>query len=173
LCTNLQCFVQDRDTTSNSSKDFKRVSCTGLAVEHLDTLLADMETFNLGSSAKTETTRRKIEIEVEAKDELEQKLDSLTDKLVNAFDPKSEVKWKEFKEEEELGVCQECKSIIKSSAVLAGSSSFHPDCFICTHCGDKLGSKFFCVDSFNYCEKHKEVCLTISSSVYRVSCRYI
>ena len=71
-----------------------------MAVEHLDTLLADMETFNLGSSAKTQTTRRKIEIEVEAKDELEQKLDSLTDKLVNAFDPKSEVKWKE---EEELG----------------------------------------------------------------------
>jgi len=151
--------IGDRATPSNRCKDFKRVSCTGLAVEHLDTLLADMETFNLGSSGKKQTNIRKVKIEVEAKDELEQKLDSLTDKLVNAFDPKSEVKWKEFKEEEELGVCQECKSAIKSSAVLAGSFSYHPDCFTCAHCGDKLGSKFFCVDSSNYCEKHKEVAL--------------
>ena len=75
-----------------------------MAVENLDTLLADMETFNSGSSGMKHNAGRKIKIELETEDELEKRLDSLTDKLVNAFDPKSEVKWKDFKEEEELGI---------------------------------------------------------------------
>eukprot|EP00092_Neocalanus_flemingeri_P089525 GFUD01113283.1.p1 GENE.GFUD01113283.1~~GFUD01113283.1.p1 ORF type:complete len:301 (+),score=100.14 GFUD01113283.1:195-1097(+) len=118
-----------------------------------------METFNSESSGKKQDKGRKIKIDVENEKKFEKKVDSLTDKLVNAFDPKSEVEWKDVEEDEDLGVCHKCKLVIKSNAVLAGSSTFHPDCFTCTHCGDRLGSKFFSVDNANYCDKHKEVSL--------------
>jgi hypothetical protein len=74
-----------------------------LAVENLDTLLADMETFNSAPLGKKSNSGRKIKIEIETDDNLEKKLDNLTDKLMTAFDGKSDVKWKDTKEENELG----------------------------------------------------------------------
>ena len=76
---------------------------SGLAVENLDTLLADMETFNSAPLGKKLNSGRKIKIEIETDDNLEKKLDNLTDKLMTAFDAKSDVKWKDTKEENELG----------------------------------------------------------------------
>ena len=76
---------------------------SGLAVENLDTLLADMETFNSAPFGKKLNSGRKIKIEIETDDNLEKKLDNLTDKLLNAFDAKSDVKWKDSKEDNELG----------------------------------------------------------------------
>ena len=67
-------------------------------------LLADMETFNTLPLGNKMNTGRKIEIEIEADDTLENKVNDLTDKLMNAFDEKSELKSTDLNEEEELGM---------------------------------------------------------------------
>jgi len=126
-------------------------------VENLDTLLADMETFHFVSDGKEKSSGRKIKIEVEPKDELEKKLDNLTEKLVDAFDQKSELNWKDDAKTVALGSCTKCMVDISDSAVLAGTFTFHPECFTCTHCGDRLGAKYYCVDNGYYCDTHKEV----------------
>ena len=55
----------------------------GTAVENLDTLLADMESFNNSDdiSEKIPVGSRKVKIEVESEDEQEKTLDNLTNKL--------------------------------------------------------------------------------------------
>jgi len=110
-------------------------------VENLDLLLADMETFNTLPVVN--------------------KMNDLTDKLLNAFDEQCELKSTDLNEKEELGVCTKCQLVIKDSAVLAGSSTYHPNCFNCTHCGKRLGTKFFCVENDPYCEEHQEVSLPV------------
>ena len=74
-----------------------------MAVENLDTLLADMETFNSAPLGKKSNSGRKIKIKIETDDNLEKKLDHLTDELLTAFNGKSDVKWKDSKEEDEIG----------------------------------------------------------------------
>jgi len=137
----------------------QRVSCT---VENLDMLLADMENFNSLKIGEKKEFERRVEIEIEPENPLEKKVDALTDELKNAFDGSSEVKWEEEShKKEELGLCSKCNMMIKESAVLAGSSTFHPDCFTCTHCGNRLGTKFFYVDNQPYCEAHHTVSLSV------------
>merc|ERR1712038_254148 len=101
-------------------------------VSSLDCLLADMESF------KSQTTGpngrgRKLEIEVENKKEedLERKLDNLTDKLLGSLKTGGQ----DIEEEKsDLGKCSACDKKIEESAVLAGGETFHQDCFTCSHC---------------------------------------
>merc|ERR1719244_1768476 len=125
-------------------------------------LLADMESFNSLKIGEKRELGRRVEIKIERENPLEKKVDALTDELKNAFDGSSDVKWEEeCTKEEELGICSKCNVVIKESAILAGSSTFHPDCFTCTHCGERLGSKFFYVDSHPYCEANHTVSLSV------------
>merc|ERR1711892_389916 len=149
---------KEKKKLETSKKANQRLSCT---VENLDLLLADMETFNTLPLGNKMNTGRKIEIEIEADDTLENKVNDLTDKLLNAFDEKCELKSTDLNDEEELGVCTKCQLVIKDSAVLAGSSTYHPHCFNCTHCVKRLGTKFFCVENDPYCEEHQEVSLPV------------
>ena len=73
-------------------------------MDNLDLLLADMETFNTLPLGNKMNTGRKIEIELEADDTLENKVNDLTDKLMNAFGEKCELKSTDLNEEEELGM---------------------------------------------------------------------
>merc|ERR1712156_951827 len=111
------------------------------AVSSLDCLLADMESF------KSQTTGpngrgRKLEIEVENKKEedLERKLDNLTDKLLGSLktggqDPEEE--------KSDLGKCSACDKTIEDASVLVNGKPSHPNCFSCSTCHKAIDGKFF------------------------------
>merc|ERR1712133_255864 len=64
------------------------------AVDSLDSLLADMETFRTNNAADMDRDKSKkiqIEIETKKKENLEKKLENLTDKLLESFKPDSDV----------------------------------------------------------------------------------
>merc|ERR1712192_23362 len=110
------------------------------AVSSLDCLLADMESFK--SNKGLNTRGRAVEIEVENKkeedEELEKKLDTLTDKLLGALKTGTQTP-EEGQEKSDLGKCAACGTSIEESAVLAGGETFHQDCFTCAHCQGRLG----------------------------------
>merc|ERR1711963_666153 len=128
------------------------------AVSSLDCLLADMESFKSQQTTGPNGRGRKLEIEVENKKEedLERKLDNLTDKLLGSLktggqDPEEE--------KSDLGKCSACDKTIEESAVLAGGETFHQDCFTCSHCQGRLGERFYVVGGLNYCEEHQTAAL--------------
>ena len=53
--------------------------------------------------------------------------------------------------------CHACSELIKSDTILAGPHHYHEQCFVCRHCGARLGDNFYCVNNNNYCLQHKEV----------------
>jgi len=130
------------------------------AVSSLDCLLADMESFK--SNKGLNTRGRAVEIEVENKkeenEELEKKLDNLTDKLLGALKTGTQTP-EEGQEKSDLGKCAACGSSIEESAVLAGGETFHQDCFTCNHCQGRLGERFYVVGGLNYCSDHQTVAL--------------
>jgi len=90
-------------------------------------------------------------------DDLEIKLDNLTDQLLNAFDNK-DIIWQNG-QPEKFNNCHECGDLIKTDTILAGPHHYHEQCFNCHHCGVRLGDNFYCVNSKNYCIDHKEASL--------------
>merc|ERR1712192_313257 len=114
------------------------------AVSSLDCLLADMESFK--SNKGLNTRGRAVEIEVENKkeenEELEKKLDNLTDKLLGALKTGTQTP-EEGQEKSDLGKCAACGSSIEESAVLAGGETFHQACFTCSTCQKPIAGKFF------------------------------
>jgi len=128
------------------------------AVSSLDCLLADMESFK--SNKGLNSRGRTVEIEVENKkdEELEKKLDNLTDKLLGALQTGTQTP-EDGQEKSDLGKCAACGSSIEESAVLAGGETFHQDCFTCTHCQGRLGERFYVVGGLNYCSDHQTVAL--------------
>merc|ERR1712032_575184 len=147
------------------------------AVSSLDCLLADMESFK--SNKGLNSRGRTVEIEVENKkdEELEKKLDNLTDKLLGALQTGTQTP-EDGQEKSDLGKCAACGSSIEESAVLAGGETFHQDCFTCTHCQGRLGERFYVVGGLNYCSDHQTValdscsgCDILLNSLLEVICR--
>merc|ERR1711962_1336955 len=131
------------------------------AVDSLDSLLADMETFRSNNASDMDRDKSKkiqIEIGTKKKENLEKKLENLTDKLLESFKPDSDVT-ATARTEDDLGTCHSCHLSITDSAVLAGGHTFHQDCFTCTHCHKRLGDQFFGVADKNYCPLHQTVAL--------------
>jgi len=122
------------------------------AVENLDKLMEKMENI------------KNLTFETDHKgNDLESKLDNLTNQLKNAFDTKSELIWENGKPEK-FKKCRACDELIKSETILAGPDHFHQECFTCEHCGQALGDNFYSVDNKNYCQTHKEAALDKCSS---------
>jgi len=123
-------------------------------VSALDTLIADMEDF---SNKKTDEEKTR---------DLETKVDMLTDKLKEAFDPNTDMtnfRWSVSEPAEE--VCGGCKAALAATtSVLVGEKKYHPDCFTCFHCQKRLESRYYQVDGNNYCEADKDVALPVCSS---------
>jgi len=114
------------------------------AVKNLSNLMSSIEKFN---AAKNDV------------DDLESKLDNLTDKLLNAFDGKNdEVEWQNGKPSM-FNSCHGCGELIKEDTILAGPHHYHQECFSCEHCNVSLGDNFYSVNGKNFCVQHKDVSL--------------
>jgi len=129
----------------------KRKSSTGSAVESLENLLTDMENFKNSKENKKSIT---VPINIVRENEMEKKLDDLTDKLIESFQ-NDDVKWNSVRES--LGLCKSCEGKIFDEGIVTGDDMYHQDCFKCTHCGKRLGENYFLVGEDKYCEKHREV----------------
>merc|ERR1711953_1232595 len=114
------------------------------AVKNLDKLMENIENIK----------NQQVKTEFKAND-LESKLDSLTDQLKSAFESQSEINWENGKPEK-FKSCHACEELIKSDTILAGPHHYHQHCFTCAHCNQALADNFYCVDNKNYCPQHKE-----------------
>jgi len=88
--------------------------------------------------------------------DLEEKLDNLTDQLLNAFENKDDIIWENGKPDK-FHECHTCKELIRSDTILAGPHHYHEQCFTCAHCNVTLGDNFYSINSENYCLQHKDV----------------
>jgi len=122
---------QNQHLASNQSSSLNLSRDVSSAVAMLDSLIADMEAFGDNNGDK------------EA-DDLEKKVDLLTEKLKTAFNPQTDManfRWSLSGEETEhdtIGVCSSCKKDISGKSVLVGEYSYHETCFVCFHCGNRL-----------------------------------
>lgn len=128
------------------------------AVSTLDSLLADMETFQTSPSRPSS---RRVGVQVDNKKaDLEERLESLTDKLVDALKVGTDISSpEEATEKGDLGKCVTCSLEIVDQAVLAGGNTYHSSCFTCHHCRRLLADTFFVVNGNNYCAEHQAVAL--------------
>jgi len=135
--------------TAGIVKEEKPKSPGGSAVEQLDNLITDMETFS-EKKFRPDVSRnvpitRQIDIQMEAD------LEELTRKMLLGMEGELQ------EEPDSLGLCLKCDRNIEAEAVMAGKDTYHQDCFTCTHCGIRLDGKYFIVDGEFFCEKHRTV----------------
>ena len=114
-------------------------------VESLDNLLADMETF------KNRRNSRTVPIILEKDNDIEKKVDNLTDKLIESFS-NDDIKW--ISEKESLGEhistaqyktliegeCKSCGEKIFEEGIQTGDDMYHQECFKCAHCGQRFAT---------------------------------
>jgi len=142
LYFSLSVFQDNQSCNPGSETEVSRV------VAMLDTLLADMENFSGDSNYEKKA------------EDLESKVDLLTEKLKQAFDPETDMtnfRWSLSDEEtKKIGYCSGCNKEMGDKSVLVGDESYHEECFVCFHCGDRLKGKYYQIDGHNYCENDRK-----------------